>query len=69
MSCGVIIWSLGGVVLGGLVVVTACVVKAALQFDIRHTQESSAHRWSTQLSTIQHPTAARRHNQLDNYKL
>jgi hypothetical protein len=68
MSCGVIIWSLGGVVLGRIEVVTGRVVKAALRFDTRHTQETSAHRWSTQPSTMQHPTAARRHNQLDNYK-
>jgi hypothetical protein len=39
-----------------------------LCFDIHHKQdqETSVHKWSTQPSAIQHPTAELRHSLLDN---
>jgi hypothetical protein len=69
-----ILWSLGGVVIWGpfskwvLRMLTLfrkaptwCSILLQLMLSIHHTQETSVHSWSTQPSTIQHPTPARRY--------
>jgi hypothetical protein len=42
-----------------------CSRSSALRFSIRYTQKTSVHKWSSQASTVKHPTAARRHGKLD----
>jgi hypothetical protein len=38
-----------------------CSKAVAVRFSIRHSKKKSVHQWSTQPSTIQHPTPARRY--------
>jgi hypothetical protein len=56
-----------GLVLQCFGVVTGCCLcchgkATALRFRIHHPQEKSVHQWSVQPSTIQQPTAGRRHS-------